>query len=186
MICKFCGKEIEEGSTICNHCAKPVIESFQSQGQTQNNNQDNPIKEAKNKNVIKEINETEFNELKQNNRKVLYFSIGAIATFIITFFLTGIVGNVIENPKIVDFVLKFGWGISIVFLVMAFANNNKKQKYRVKMQDGTTQEIQTHKNPVPYVIGGLMGTIGIVFFIIVALLLIFIIYVMVVFVKSAP
>lgn len=24
MICKFCGKEIEEGSPICNHCAKPV------------------------------------------------------------------------------------------------------------------------------------------------------------------
>lgn len=24
MICRFCGKEIEEGSPICNHCAKPV------------------------------------------------------------------------------------------------------------------------------------------------------------------
>ena len=28
MICKFCGKEIEEGSPICNHCAKPVVNEY--------------------------------------------------------------------------------------------------------------------------------------------------------------
>jgi cation transport ATPase len=56
MICRFCGKEIEEGSVICNHCAKPVIKEDTIKATSNNQEQANNEKQKPKKNYDYLIN----------------------------------------------------------------------------------------------------------------------------------
>ena len=55
MICRFCGEEIEEGSLICNHCAKPVIEEKNKDGNSQQKITEKGEKQNKNKRELNNI-----------------------------------------------------------------------------------------------------------------------------------
>ena len=124
MVCRFCGKEIEEGSVICNHCAKPVVNAYKNLTKDEYerlNEKDESIKNAKVINNQTLNNVSSPNENNSIRRKVLY--VLSIILMVIGVILKEILRN--DYLQYISYIIA---GIGLVGLLKFKPVKNVKQK----------------------------------------------------------
>ena len=170
MICRFCGKEIEEGSQICNHCAKPVIGLFSSETNT-------------NTNAVSMGEEIDEEKLKNNKRVATILSVIAIFLFFGSPAIYRFLKNIFPyEEEICTNIALLCPVIGIILVIIAIGKNPSKNKVKVTANNVNTKEnlkTENYHSSLPQIGLSLFAGFGILFGILAIIMMIYIIIIIV-------